>query len=106
MVGENEIEKATSTAYKTVYEAANNTNQIDSYNLTEKRKGDAIWEISSTQGGFTGIWFNGYNNFAVWTYIFFIRGGNYYKIDHANIFAFNYYLGDGTGATFRSILTF
>ena len=106
LVGENEIEKATSTAYKTVYEAANNTNQIDSYNLTEKRKGDAIWEISSTQGGFTGIWFNGYNNFAVWTYIFFIRGGNYYKIDHANIFAFNYYLGDGTGATFRSILTF
>ena len=87
LLGKNEKEKSTSTAYKTVYKAG--SNQTNSYNLTESRKGDAIWEISSNLGS---TWFAGTRNFPTSNYSFFSRGDCYYNTN-SSIFCYNYYNG-------------
>ena len=75
LFGQNETEKATSTAYKTVYEWE--SNQEISYNLTENRKGDAIWETSADYNSTTNSWFGGYSRFFMSSQQFLWRGGNY-----------------------------
>ena len=87
LLGKNEKEKSTSTAYKTVYKAG--SNQTNSYNLTESRKGDAIWEISSNLGS---TWFAGTRKFPTSNYSFFSRGDCYYNTN-SSIFCYNYYNG-------------
>ncbi len=74
LLGKNEAERATSTAYKTVYEASG-TSHIDSYNLTEARKGDALWETSDSRHSSTSAWFGAYGQFSSYYSIFFRRGG-------------------------------
>ena len=101
LLGENEIERAKSTAYKTVYEVEG-TNQNNAYSLTENRKGDAIWETSTSEN----IWFGGYGRYPVTTYPFFGRGGNYYTQNYASIFAFNTSNGRNLNGTFRCVLAF
>ena len=75
LFGQNETEKATSTAYKTVYEWE--SNQEISYNLIENRKGDAIWETSADYNSTTNSWFGGYSRFFMSSQQFLWRGGNY-----------------------------
>ena len=72
-------ERATSTKYKTVY-TASGTSESDSYNLALSKKGDAIFETSTTTSAFTS-WNNGTGNivpsYFPYDYnIFFIRGGD------------------------------
>ena len=106
LLGRNEAEKAKSTSYKTVYEAE--SNQINSYNLTESRKGDAIWETSVY--GKTA-WFNGEIAYPSGDSGFFSRGGCYYQ-NNPGIFTYYYFGGynkkgpRGQGATFRTIIAF
>ncbi len=83
LLGQNEYEKATSTAYKTVYE--NGTNQVNSYNLTEHVKGDAIWETSNQSGS---SWFKGRKQFPNSSCPFFSRGDCYYN-SNTSIFGYH-----------------
>lgn len=87
LFGKNEYERATSTKYKTVYEAG--SNQTDSYNLTESKKGDAIWETSNNPGS---TWFNGKKIFPYTNNCFFSRGDCYYN-NNTTAFSFYYYNG-------------
>ena len=105
LLGKNEAEKAKSTAYKTVYEAGNN--QINSYNLTESRKGDAIWETSVYA---KTAWFNAEIGYPSGDSAFFSRGGCYQN--NPGIFTYYFFGGynktgpRGQGSTFRMILAF
>ncbi len=105
LLGKNEAEKAKSTAYKTVYEAGNN--QINSYNLTESRKGDAIWETSVYA---KTAWFNAEIGYPSGDSAFFSRGGCYQN--NSGIFTYYFFGGYnkkgpmGQGSTFRMILAF
>ena len=105
LLGKNEAEKSKSTAYKTVYEAG--SNQINSYNLTENRKGDAIWETSVYA---KTAWFNAEIAYPSGDSGFFSRGGCYQN----NLGIFTYYFFGGynkkgpmgQGTTSRTILAF
>ena len=105
LLGKSEAEKAKSTAYKTVYEAGNN--QINSYNLTESRKGDAIWETSVYA---KTAWFNAEIGYPSGDSAFFSRGGCYQN--NSGIFTYYFFGGYnkkgpmGQGSTFRMILAF
>ena len=105
LLGKNETEKAKSTAYKTVYEAG--SNQINSYNLTESKKGDGIWETSVYA---KTAWFNAEIAYPSSDFGFFSRGGCYQN--NPGIFTYYYFGGynkkapRGQGSTFRTILAF
>ena len=101
LLGKSEREKATSTPYKTIYNAGNN-----SYALTENKKGDAIWETSNPSGS---TWFNGRRVYPNTTNVFFYRGDCYYN-SSTSIFCYHCSSGGlgpmGQGSTFRMILAF
>lgn len=94
-------ERTTSTEYKTVYKAG--SSQANSYNYlnpanTDKtylKKGDAVWEVSSTHSSSTGAWYQAYADFPVNTHPFFIRSG-YAGYSYSGAFMFDYG-GGGAG---------
>lgn len=105
LLGADSTERATSTAYKTVYKASG-TNQSESYDLTESRKGDAIWETSNSYSNKTGSWFGTYAIFSTFNSPFLGRGGNYSSVG-AGLFYFYYSNGDaGSNNPFRPVLAF
>ena len=107
ILGKDSTERATSTAYKTVY-TASGTSQSNSYNLLAEegtiKKGDAIYETSSTYSNSTGSWFGAYANFPNTTNPFFNRGGNYNN-SNAGVFYFNNNNGNAnSNNSFRPVL--
>ena len=101
-------ERATSTKYKTVY-TASGTSESDSYNLALSKKGDAIFETSTTTSTFTS-WNNGTGNivpsYFPYDYnIFFIRGG-YSTDSYSGMFYFSGSNGGNYSAktSFRMVL--
>ena len=101
-------ERATSTKYKTVY-TASGTSESDSYNLALSKKGDAIFETSTTTSAFTS-WNNGTGNivpsYFPYDYnIFFIRGG-YSTDSYSGMFYFSGSNGGNYSAktSFRMVL--
>ena len=102
LYGSNTTEQNTSTKYKTVYKTSTNTQ--DSYNLTGKKKGDVIYETSSSNSSSLKSWFNVYSNFPDISSPFFSRGGSY---RYSGFFAFSSSSGGSDiGNSFRVILTF
>ena len=83
LLGKNETERATSTAYKMVYKSSGN-NQSNSYGLAENVKGDAIWEISNNRLGTS--WFNSVTRYPFSYNPFFLRSGYFHQ--HYGIFTF------------------
>ena len=71
-----EEERNTSTAYKTVYQASG-TNQPESYNLAQSKKGDAVYETSNNHSNGTASWFDAYAYFPYTGDPFFKRSGSY-----------------------------
>ena len=107
LLGADSTERATSTAYKTVY-TASGTSTINSYNLLAKegtiKKGDAIWETSSYVT--TGSWFGENAIFPHTIGPFFIRGGRYDE-SNAGVFYFNNAIGNAySDNSFRLVLVF
>ena len=104
-----DIESSTSTAYKTVY-TASGTSESSSYDLlasTNKIRGDAIWETSTSYVGSTS-WHNAGD--SVGSYFpnascpFFKRGGNYNN-SNAGLFYFNNINGHSySNYSFRPVL--
>ena len=70
--------KTKSTEYKTVYESsgteASTATNTKNYELTQKRKGDALYEISSNIFNTKGTWFSGKAYFPDERYIIFFKG--------------------------------
>ena len=101
------LERSTSTRYKTVY-AASGTSQGNSYELAASKKGDAIYETSTSYQGRTS-WNNGTGNkvlsyFPNTSYPFFLRG-DHFNNTGTGMFAFYYYAGISyIGGSFRMIL--
>ena len=80
--------------------------QLDNYNLSEKRKGEAIWETSNSYLDSVGSWFYAYADFPVYSYPFLARGG-ISKSQYAGLFFFDNSNGiDINYCTFRSIIIF
>ena len=88
LLGKNETERATSTAYKMVYKSSGN-NQSNSYGLAENVKGDAIWEISNNRLGTS--WFNSVTRYPFSYNPFFLRSGYFHQ--HYGIFTFTEFEG-------------
>ena len=98
LLGKNENEKATSTAYKTVYK--------EEYKMTENMKGDAIWETSLVNSNY-GSWFGGVSTFPKSMFPYFWRGENYFLPNGNGVSIFSYRNDmNTTGAGFRIILAF
>ena len=101
------LERSTSTRYKTVY-AASGTSQGNSYELAASKKGDAIYETSTSYQGRTS-WNNGTGNgvnsiFPTDIYPFFYYGGGCTN-DGTGMFFFDKFTGDGEwDRAFRVIL--
>ena len=74
LFGKDETERATSTAYKTVYKS-DDVSQTYNYNMTEKVKGEAIWETSSDNSS----WYGAYATFMSLSNPFLSRGDCYYN---------------------------
>ena len=97
-------ERATSTKYKTVY-TASGTSESDSYNLALSKKGDAIFETSTTTSAFTS-WNNGTGNivpsYFLYDYnIFFIRGG-----DSTDSYSGMFYFSGSNGGNYSAKTSF
>ena len=97
-------ERATSTKYKTVY-TASGTSESDSYNLALSKKGDAIFETSTTTSDFTS-WNNGTGNivpsYFPYNYnIFFIRGG-----DSTDSYSGMFYFSGSNGSNYSAKTSF
>ena len=97
-------ERATSTKYKTVYKASG-TSESDSYNLALSKKGDAIFETSTTTSAFTS-WNNGTGNivpsYFPYDYnIFFIRGG-----DSTDSYSGMFYFSGSNGGNYSAKTSF
>ncbi len=97
-------ERATSTKYKTVY-TASGTSESDSYNLALSKKGDAIFETSTTTSAFTS-WNNGTGNivpsYFPYDYnIFFIRGG-----DSTDSYSGMFYFSGSNGGNYSAKTSF
>ena len=75
ILGKDSTERATSTAYKTVYQA-NGTSQSENYNLTQRKKGDAVYETSNNHANYTASWFSASAYFPTSIGVFFARGGS------------------------------
>ena len=111
LLGKDELERATSTAYKMVYKS-DGTNQANSYNLTENVKGDGIWETSLSNLG-ASAWFSDMSRYPVSNFPFFQRSG-YFHVNEG-IFLFREFAGSGedyiangylASVIFRVILAF
>ena len=105
LYGATSIEQTTSTKYKTVYKASG-TNTEESYELSKKFKGNAVYETSK---GFTtayNSWLQAYSLFPRSKEPFFARGG-YCGVSSPGLFSFIY--ADGVAAddaTARIVLVF
>ena len=99
-----EDERATSTAYKMVYEGVGS--QSTDYETAKKYKGDAVYETSNSYSNSTGSWFAAYAYFPYTSSPFFYRGG-YYSISGAGTFYFAGSYGSAySNSSFRSVLAF
>ena len=106
ILGANSSEREKSTPYKTVYQASG-LDYKASYELAKNKKGDAIYETSSSHGTNTGSWFNVMANFTYASGTFFVRGGYYYDFDvgYEGTYYFSGHDGKGySDHTFRMIL--
>ena len=73
LYGATDEERATSTAYKTVY--SGNGIQATDYTTSARMKGDAVYETSESGSSSTGSWFSACSNFPSSSGPFFGRGG-------------------------------
>ncbi len=97
----NEKNKGTSTKYVSVYEASSGNDIKENYNINSERKGEAIWETSTSGYGYTS-WFGEYIYCFSGSYNFSLRGGNFRVSDTlAGLFYFGSY--DGTAYNFRAV---
>lgn len=104
LYGETEEERATSTAYKMVYEGS--VSQSTDYETAKKYKGDAIYETSNSYGNSTGSWFGAYADFPYKGDPFFIRGGSF-SDTYAGAFCFGRRTGGANASySFRPVLAF
>ena len=96
-------ERKTSTKYKTVYSSENNA--LKDYQLAgKKNKGDAIYEVSSSQASLTGSWFDANSYFPYDRTLYFNRGG-YSGEKGSGSFCFRNSVGArGTLTSFRLVL--
>ena len=102
--GASEVERSTSTAYKTVYKVNGTNDPLASYNLTEMKKGDAIWETSDSHNSSTGAWFGDSFTFPYINLPFFRRSGHYGE-DNVGIFSSTVYNGIASGSySFRLMI--
>lgn len=90
LYGETAEERATSTAYKMVYEG-NGTQETD-YEIAKKYKGDCVYEISNSYSSWTNAWFQAYSVYPGALYPFFYRSGGY-GYDYAGSFLFRKWMG-------------
>ena len=104
ILGKDSSERATSTAYKTVY-PADGTSQSNSYNNQAKNiKGDGVYETSNSYSSSTASWFDAYANFPGTSGPFFLRSGASGN-SYAGTFYFNYYVGLASSSySFRVVL--
>ncbi|MGE5455599.1 MAG: immunoglobulin-like domain-containing protein [Ignavibacteriales bacterium] len=92
--------------YKDIYTVGATDNWDNNYALAVNKKGDAIYETSSS-GGASDVnsWYGTYSRTAYSTSPWFIRGGLYNINGSAGVFNFSYYNGNGgTYHSFRPIL--
>ena len=71
-----ESERNQSTMYKTVYQAKD-ADESSSYELTQSKKGDAIYETSNGYETLNSSWYSSYSTFPHTGGPFFIRGDQY-----------------------------
>ena len=104
LLGKDNAERATSTAYKTVY-PADGTSPSNSYNnLAKNIKGDAIYETSNSNSNDTGSWFDAFTYFSYPDRPFFIRSGCP-DFSYASTFCFdNLYSNAHSSYSFRVVL--
>lgn len=82
----------TSYKYKDLYPMSESNGDNDNYNLSSVRKGDGIWETSSS--GYTNVsqylpsWYNDNSAMPNGRYPFFVRGGSYNLQEKAGIYSF------------------
>lgn len=101
-----ENEHSQSTKYKTVYTGVNN-NQAQSYNDTENRKGDSIWETSFNHSNDHGSWLDAYAYYPEPENPFFIRGGSIKNLEFTSLFSFSNSSGNADeNNSFRMVLAF
>jgi len=82
--------------YKDLYNRTIENNGVENFNLSSNKKGDAVWETSSTEtstiGGnvnnYTFSWFGDYSYMPNSYYPFFARGGNFAYGAKSGIFSF------------------
>ena len=105
ILGKDSSERATSTAYKTVY-PADGTSSSSSYNNQAKNiKGDGVYETSNSDYSGTGSWFDAYAGFPRTSHPFFKRGSGDSGNISAGTFCFDYSLGDAYSShSFRMVL--
>ena len=104
ILGKDSSERATSTAYKTVY-PADGTSYTDSYNNQAKNiKGDGVYETSNSASSGTGSWFDACASFLDTSTPFFVRSG-YSGYSNAGAFYFNSHNGNAYRSnSFRVVL--
>ena len=94
LYGATDYERATSTAYKTVY--SGNGTQATDYATSASMKGDAVYETSNSLSSARGSWFAAYSIFPSSGYPFFYRGGRYIN-SYAGTFCFDFSNGGESG---------
>ena len=103
LYGADKEEQSKSTAFKTVYQASG-TNRLESYNLSQTRKGDAIYETSNSSSNEEGSWFGTKASFAYTEYPFFQRSGMFTDERAGTFFFSDAYGNDADSNGFRVIL--
>ena len=102
LYGADTTEQSTSTKYKTVYKASG-TSQSSVYGLTAEKKGDGIYETSSSSGILVNSSWFGATSYIPNQDKFFFRG-QAYNDGNAGMFAFR--SSSGGGGAFRIVLAF
>lgn len=75
--------------YKDLYKRSTDNTGDENYNLASTKKGDGVWETSSTWYSTNSFsWFGDYSYMPNTYYPFFARGGNYTYGAKAGIFSF------------------
>ena len=75
--------------YKDLYKRGESNQGDENYNLASSKKGDGVWETSSTWYSTNSFsWFGDYSYMPNTYYPFFARGGNYTYGAKAGIFSF------------------
>ena len=104
LLGNDSNERATSTAYKTVY-PADGENYSNSYNnLAKNIKGDAIYETSNSASDSSASWFDANANFPDMSNPFFTHSGNSGSSNAGTFYIGSYNGGMSTGHSFRIVL--